>query len=183
MFEESKEAENEKKKKELTIDKTINLFIFYLRLIFLKIIKNDFKDYQIISMEQEKEDKIKKYFDDKNKDLLIGRKEMRNAIKELKIQMNQILTVYDILDDDINEKNNKYFDNDDKYFEVVDKEFKNQKEEDNGSGEDDNNVDENKSENGDISDNDNGNSDESDKDNNSNNEDEQSGDENDDEDN
>ena len=59
MFEDSKEVENEKKKKELTIDKTTNLFIFYLRLIFLKIIKNDFKDYQIISMEQEKRIKLK----------------------------------------------------------------------------------------------------------------------------
>ena len=165
-------------------------------LISLYLYKHENREEKILN----NKNNIENYL--KLKDIWIGvnmkNKEFNEElkkIKELKIQMNQILTVYDILDDDINKKNNKYFDNDDKYFEDVDKEFKNQKEEDNRSGEDDNNVDENKSGNGDSSDNDNGNSDESDKDdddennnddddnNNSNSEDEQNGDENDDDDN
>ena len=162
-------------KKTLTIDKITNLFIYYLRLIFDKIIKDDFNDYQIQleDIDQKKKDNITKYFNEKNKDLLIGRETFRNAlrllislylykekekeekikkntnnvvnylnikdiwlniltnknefkeelkeIKKLKIQINQILAIYDLLKDEE--------DKDDKFYDDVNNEIKKRKEE------------------------------------------------------
>ncbi len=156
IFEEGEED----KKKNLTINKTTNLFIYYLRLIFDKKIKDEFNKYQI-ELEDKKKNKIEKYF--KNENLLIGKEIFRNAIrllitlylykendkeekikkntnnvvnylnikdiwidistnkkefkeelkdiKKLKIQINQILYIYELLTDDkTKEEDNKYYD-------------------------------------------------------------------------
>ena len=164
-------------KNNLTINKLTNLFIFYLRLIFDKVIKDEFKEFQDDNIEEKKEEKIKKYFNSQNKNKLIERNTFRNAIrlfitlylnnekekeekiknnsnnvanylnikdiwieintnkkefkdelkeiKELKIQINQILPIYDLLRDE-NE-------DDSKSYEDIEKEIKKRKEEDNAS--------------------------------------------------
>ena len=64
----------------LTINKLTNLFIFYLRLIFNKIIKDEFKEFQDNNIEEKKEE-IKKYFNGQNKNKIIERNTFRNAIR------------------------------------------------------------------------------------------------------
>ena len=67
-------------KKNLTINKISNLFIFYLRLIFHTKIKDEFINYQISEdIEENKVNKIKKYFT--NEKLLIGQGAFRSAIR------------------------------------------------------------------------------------------------------
>ena len=148
-------------KNTLTINKTSNLLMYYIRLIFDKVIKDDFNEYQVQleDIEKAQKEKIKKYFD---KTLLIGRKEFKNAIrllislflykekeknqkiknnqnnvvnylnikdiwidiitsknefkeelreiKKMKIQINQILAIYELLTDDKDEDKNYYDD-------------------------------------------------------------------------
>ena len=147
-------------KNTLTINKTTNLLMYYIRLIFDKVIKDEFIEFQIKleNIEKTRKDKIKNHF---NKKLLIGRKEFRNAIrllvslflykekekeqkiknnsnnivnylnikdvwidiltnknefkeelkeiKKLKIQINQILAIYELLTDN-KEEEEKYYD-------------------------------------------------------------------------
>ena len=66
-------------KNTLSINKTTNLLMYYIRLIFDKVIKDNFNEYQVQleDIEKAKKVKIKKYFD---KTLLIGRKEFKNAL-------------------------------------------------------------------------------------------------------
>lgn len=166
-------------KKNMTIDKITNLFIYYLRLIFVKVIKDKFMEYQ------SEEDNIKKsevenYFNKHND--IIEQKSLRNAIrllitlylieedekeqkiknnknnfaiilnikdiwinintnkkefieelkniKKLKIQINQIIYLYDLLSNDE--------DDDDNFFNDVEEE--NQKKKENDISKDSENV-------------------------------------------
>ena len=152
--EDEKEQKKIKDRKNLTINKITTLFIFYLRLIFEKILKDDFKEYQIhlgkelkeniekyfikendyiikkntfktaiiifisvyLYKEKDKENKIKKnnnnivnYFNIKDIwfDIPMNKPEFRKelkSIKNLNIQINQILNVYKSLYDE-NDKN------------------------------------------------------------------------------
>ena len=152
--EDEKEQKKIKDRKNLTINKITTLFIFYLRLIFEKILKDDFKEYQIhlgkelmeniekyfikendyiikkntfktaiiifisvyLYKEKDKENKIKKnnnnivnYFNIKDIwfDIPMNKPEFRKelkSIKNLNIQINQILNVYKFLYDE-NDKN------------------------------------------------------------------------------
>jgi deoxycytidylate deaminase len=79
LSDEFKEIFNEKNN--LTINKTTNLFIFYLRLIFDKVVKDEFKEYQDNYIEEKKEEKIRKYFSGKNKNHLIEKGAFINAIR------------------------------------------------------------------------------------------------------
>ena len=133
-----------------TINKITNLFEYYLILIF-RIIKNDFKDYQV-KLEENKIEKVNKYFEkehiitkqifkvairlfillflsnenDKENNIknncnniynylkipdlwnkpIYNKKEFNqelNEIKNLNININQVLDLYELLGDDINE--------------------------------------------------------------------------------
>ena len=147
--------------KDLTINKTTNLFIFYLKLIFDKIIREEFTEFQGI-IEESKKTKIVKYFDNKSKNNLIQKNTFKNAIillitlyldqvknkeskikenknnisnylnikdiwvnintdkkefkselaeiKKLKIQINQILCIYNLLEDKNNQEEDEYDD-------------------------------------------------------------------------
>lgn len=150
-------------KKNMTINKITNLFIYYLRLIFDKSIKDQFNEYQIQEedIEEKKRNKIIKYFSDENhlinkekfrdalrllislylfkedekenkiknnvnnisnylniKDIWIdistNKREFKDELKEIKqlnIQINQILTIYElIISDEEKEKDEKYYD-------------------------------------------------------------------------
>ena len=185
ISDEFKDIFNEKEnvKKNLTVDKITNLFIFYIRLIFIKIIKDEFNEYQ--SEEKlSKLNEIEKNFS-KN-DILIGKKEFRNAIrilitlylneekdrdekiknnknnlanilnikdiwynintdkkefkdelkniKKLKIQINQLMQIYELLSDDN--------DNDEKFLENIEKEF--EKKNENINDDEEGNEEENK---------------------------------------
>ena len=70
-------------KKSLTINKITNLFTYFLRLIFDKIIKEVFNEYQIQEedIEEIKKNKIKKFFIEENH--LITKEQFRNAIRLL----------------------------------------------------------------------------------------------------
>ena len=167
-------------KNTLTINKTTNLLMYYIRLIFDKVIKDDFNEYQIKleDIEETRKDKIKKHF---NKKLLIGKKEFKNAIsllvslflynekekeqkiknnsnnivnylnikdiwidiltnrkefkeelkeiKKLKIQINQILAIYELLTDNKEEE--------EKYYDDVLKEIEKRKNEEEDGNEED----------------------------------------------
>ena len=147
----------------MTINKITNLFIYYLRLIFDKNIKDKFNEYQMQEedIDEKKKNKIKKYFSDKNhlitkeklrdairllislylfkeddkenkiknninnisnylniKDIWIdistNKREFKEELKEIKklnIQINQILSIYELItSDEEKDKDEKYYD-------------------------------------------------------------------------
>ena len=156
-------------KKNLTINKIVNLLEYYIRIIFVNSIKKEFEEFQEKNLKEKKIENIKKYFN--NDKLLINQNIFRNTIrllitiflnkieekdekiknntnnianyldikdiwidistkkseykeelkkiKNLKIQINQILEVYDLL--------NNPDDDDEKYFKNVIKEIENKK--------------------------------------------------------
>ena len=83
---ENSENNQNQRSNNLTIGKTTNLFLYYLRLIFDKIIKTKFQKYQINKkkedIDEKKRNKIKKYFDDDNNHL-IKKEIFRNSIRLL----------------------------------------------------------------------------------------------------
>ena len=150
-------------KKNMTINKITNLFIYYLRLIFDKNIKDKFNEYQMQEedIDEKKKNKIKKFFSDENhlitkekfrdavrllislylfkedekenkiknninnisnylniKDIWIdistNKREFKEELKEIKklnIQINQILSIYDLItSDEEKDKDEKYYD-------------------------------------------------------------------------
>mgnify|MGYP003571335013 CR=1 FL=1 len=70
-------------KKNMTINKITNLFIYYLRLIFDKNIKDKFNVYQMQEedIDEKKKNKIKKFFSDENH--LITKEKFRDAVRLL----------------------------------------------------------------------------------------------------
>ena len=83
---ENSENNQNQRSNNLTIGKTTNLFLYYLRLIFDKIIKTKFQKYQINKkkedIDEKKRNKINKYFDDDNNHL-IKKEIFRNSIRLL----------------------------------------------------------------------------------------------------